>query len=193
MRVQPKGFGEKVRGVRSQKRLTLQDVAKLTKRSVSLLSQIETGKISPSFASMRIIADALGIPLSRLILDMDSEVDETRESSLMGVRERKVLTTRGGVQHQLLSRNLALPFEFLSIEIPPGSSTGEKAYTHDGVECGLLLEGELEIHVGRKIYRMKPGDTITLNSSIPHNLFNRGKRKARAVWVNSTPMIFSTR
>ena len=187
----PKGLGERVRAVRTERGLTLQAVAKLTKRSVSLLSQIETGKVSPSFASMRIIADALGVPLSRLILDQDA--DDTKDSSLMGARERKVLTTQGGVQHQLLSRSLALPFEFLSIELPPGASTGEKSYTHDGVECGLLLEGQLEIQVGRKTYRMKPGDTITLNSTIPHNLFNRGKRKARAVWVNSVPMVFSTR
>jgi len=187
----PKGFGERVRAVRSEKGLTLQAVAKLTRRSVSLLSQIETGKVTPSFASMRIIADALGIPLSRLILDQ--EADETKDSALMGARERKVLTTQGGVQHQLLSRSLALSFEFLSIEIPPGASTGEKSYTHDGVECGLLLEGEIEIQVGRRTYRMKPGDTITLNSSIPHNFFNRGKRTAKAVWVNSVPMIFSTR
>ena len=186
-----KGFGERVRAVRSEKGLTLQAVAKLTKRSVSLLSQIETGKVTPSFASMRIIADALGIPLSRLILDQ--EADETKDSALMGAQERKILTTQGGVQHQLLSRNLALSFEFLSIEIPPGASTGEKSYTHDGVECGLLLEGEIEIQVGRRTYRMKPGDTITLNSSIPHNFFNRGKRTAKAVWVNSVPMIFSTR
>lgn len=191
MIVEQRRFGERVRALRSQKGLTLTKVAKLTKRSVSLLSQIETGRVSPSFASMRIIADALGVPLSRLILDQ--EADETKDSSLMGVRERKVLTTQGGVQHQLLSRSLALSFEFLSIEIPPGASTGEKPYTHDGVECGLLLEGELEIQVGRKTYRMKPGDTITLNSSTPHNLFNRGRQKAKAVWVNSAPMIFSTR
>ena len=191
MIVEQRRFGERVRAFRSQKGLTLTRVAQLTKRSVSLLSQIETGRVSPSFASMRVIADALGVPLSRLILE--HEADETKDSSLMGVRERKVLTTQGGVQHQVLSRRLALPFEFLSIEIPPGASTGEKPYTHDGVECGLLLEGELEIQVGRKTYRMKPGDTITLKSSVPHNLFNRGKRKAKAVWVNSVPMIFSTR
>ena len=185
------GLGKRLRALRRERALTLTGLAKLTRRSVSLLSQIETGKVSPSFSSMRIIAEALGVPLSRLILD--SEPDETRESALMSARGRKVLTTQGSVQHQLLSRNLALPFEFLRVEIPPHSSTGDELYTHEGVECGLLLQGELEVHVGRRIYRMKPGDTITLNSTIPHRIFNRGKRTARAVWVNSVPMIFSTR
>ena len=44
----------------------------MTKRSVSLLSQIETGEVSTSFSSMRIIADALDIFLSRLILDEEA-------------------------------------------------------------------------------------------------------------------------
>ena len=185
------GFGKKVRALRSQRNLTLQEMARITKRSVSLLSQIETGKVSPSFSTMRAIADALNISLSHLIVD--EENTESRDSSLMEARERKVLTTQGGVQHQLLSRNLALPFEFVSFEIPPDTSTGEELYVHEGMECGLLLEGTMEIQVGDRVYRMKPGDTITLNSSIPHKFLNCGKKKARAVWVNSTPMIFSTR
>ena len=185
------GFGKKVRTLRRQKNLTLQGLAKMTKRSVSLLSQIETGKVSPSFSTMRIIADALDISLSQLILD--EEASESRDSCLMEVRERKILTTQGGVQHQLLSRDLAFPFEFISIEIPPGASTGEELYTHEGLECGLLLEGTIEIQVSDKVYRMKPGDTITLNSSIPHKLSNCGKKTAKGVWVNSLPMIFLTR
>jgi len=191
MTVDNLGFGKKVRTLRSQKNFTLQELAKKTKRSVSLLSQIETGKVSPSFSTMRIIADALDISLSHLILD--EEVSETRDSCLMEVRERKILTTQGGVQHQLLSRNLALPFEFISFEIPPGASTGEELYTHEGLECGLLLEGTIEIQVGDKVYRMNQGDTITLNSTIPHKLSNRGKKTAKGVWVNSHPMIFLTR
>ena len=185
------GFGKKVRALRSQKNLTLNEMAKMTKRSISLLSQIETGKVSPSFSTMRIIADSLDISLSQLILD--EETSEANDSSLMELRERKVLTTQGGVQHQLLSRNLTLPFEFISFEMPPGASTGEELYSHEGLECGLLLEGIMEIQVGDKIYRMKPGDSFTLNSSIPHKFSNCGKKKARAVWVNSIPMIFSTR
>jgi len=102
MTVDNYGFGKKVRTLRSQKKLTLQRLAKMTKRSASLLSQIETGKVSPSFSTMRIIADALEISLSQLILEEDA--CETRDSCLMEVRERKTLTTQGGVQHQLLSR-----------------------------------------------------------------------------------------
>ena len=56
-----KSFGEKVRELRKQKGLTLTEMAEKTRRSVSLLSQIENGNVSPSFSSMQSIADALDI------------------------------------------------------------------------------------------------------------------------------------
>ena len=63
MKIDSEGLGKRFRDLRKQKRLTLARMAKMTGRSVSLLSQIETGKVNPSFSSMQIIADALDVPL----------------------------------------------------------------------------------------------------------------------------------
>lgn len=191
MKIDSEGLGKRFRDLRRQKRLTLARMAKMTRRSISLLSQIETGKVNPSFSSMQSIADALDVPLSQLILQDESAVENGH--GLMKSRDRKVLTTRGRVEHQLLSRSLSPSFEFVINVLPPGSSTGKDLYAHEGLECGLLLEGELEVQVGEKNYSLKPGDSITLNSSTPHRLANCGTKKATAVWVNSIPFIFSTR
>jgi transcriptional regulator with XRE-family HTH domain len=191
MKIDSEGLGKRFRDLRKQKRLTLARMAKMTGRSVSLLSQIETGKVNPSFSSMQIIADALDVPLSQLMLQ--DETGGENDHALMKFRDRKVLRTRGGVEHQLLSRSLLPSFEFVINILPPGSSTGKDLYAHEGLECGLLLEGELEVQVGEKNYPLKPGDSITLNSSTPHRVANCGTKKATAVWVNSTPFIFSTR
>jgi transcriptional regulator with XRE-family HTH domain len=191
MKIDSEGLGKRFRDLRRQKRLTLARMAKMTRRSISLLSQIETGKVNPSFSSMQSIADALDVPLSQLILQDESAVENGH--GLMKSRDRKVLTTRGRVEHQLLSRSLSPSFEFVINVLPPGSSTGKDLYAHEGLECGLLLEGELEVQVGEKKYSLKPGDSITLNSSTPHRLANCGTKKVTAVWVNSIPFIFSTR
>ena len=97
------------------------------------------------------------------------------------------------MQHQLLSRGIPLPFEFSIVEVPPGTSTGNYNYTHEGEECGILLEGELVVEINGQAQCLKPGDSITYRSSSPHKLSNPGKTIARAVWVNSVPYIFSTR
>ena len=191
MLIDAKSFGEKVRALRMQQGLTLADLAKKTRRSISLLSQIENDNVSPSFSSMQTIADALEVPLSQIISQEPSA--EEGDCYYIKESERKVLITQGDVQHQLLSRGLPLSFEFNILEIPPGSSTGDYLYSHEGEECGLLLEGELIVEVANQIHHLKPGDSITMKSSLPHKLSNPGKQKARAVWVNSVPYIFSTK
>jgi len=189
--IDAKSFGENVRALRMQQGLTLADLAEKTRRSVSLLSQIETGNVSPSFSSMQTIADALTVSLAQII--SQEPAAEEGEFYHISEPERKILITQGGVQHQLLSRGLTLPFEFNILEIPPGVSTGDYLYSHEGEECGLLLEGELVLEIGRQVHHLSPGDSITLKSSLPHKLSNPGKKKARAVWVNSEPYIFSTK
>ena len=191
MLIDSKSFGEKIRALRKQQGRTLADIAEKTQRSVSLLSQIETGNVSPSFSSMQTIADALKVPLAQIISQEPGA--EGGEIYHISESERKVLITQGGVQHQLLSRGRPLSFEFNILEIPPGTSTGDYLYSHEGEECGLLLEGELVVEVGRQVNHLKPGDSITMKSSLPHKVSNPGKQKARAVWVNSVPYIFSTR
>ena len=185
-----KTVGGKIRTLRKQKGLTLADLAKKTGRSVSLLSQIENGNVSPSFSSMQTIADVLKSNLGQIV-GSDPFV-EAGDTFILEASARKVLSTQGGVQHQLLTHGVRLPFELVLIELPPDSSTGESLYTHAGEECGLLLEGSLVVETNEQMHHLKPGNSITYKSSIPHRLSNPGDKTAKAVWVNSVPYIFST-
>jgi hypothetical protein len=103
---------------------------------------------SALFSTLKSIGDALEITLAQLV--MEASTIDADSSSLMKQKERKILTTEGGVQFQLLSRNVNVPFEFILNQWPPGTSTGRQLYTHEGEECGLLLEGELEVEVNGK-------------------------------------------
>src|SRR4030043_740449 len=182
------GVGIRIRDLRKQKGMTLGKMAQRCECSSSLLSQIERGIVNPSFSTLKSIGDALEITLAQLV--MEASTIDADSSSLMKQKERKILTTEGGVQFQLLSRNVNVPFEFILNHWPPGTSTGKQPYTHEREECGLLLEGELEVEVNGKMHRMKPGDTITLRSSAPHRISNSGDKKALAVWGNSAPWVF---
>ena len=77
MKIDSEGLGKRFRDLRKQKGLTLSRMAKMTGRSVSLLSQIETGKVNPSFSSMRTLAEALEVPLSQLMLQDEAAVETT--------------------------------------------------------------------------------------------------------------------
>ena len=182
-------IGKKIREARKQKGLTLAQLADQCKCSTSLISQIETGTVNPSFSTLKSIGEALGTDMAMLVAQHTAI--NSALISLMTTKERKTLTTEGGVKFQLLSRGVDISCEFVRNEWPPRTSTGKELYTHEGEECGLLLEGELEVETSQRIHRMKPGDTITLQSTIPHRVSNPGKKKAVAIWINSVPYIFA--
>ena len=185
----PQDIGQNIRRLRKEKGLILAKMAELCNCSPSLLSQIETGTVNPSFSTLKAISDALAIPMASLF-EVSSVASET-PFSLIGAKEQKTLTTRGGVTFQLLSQGINAPCEFILNRWPPGTSTGEELYSHEGKECGVLLEGELIVETKGKAYHMKQGDSITLDSSAPHRITNPGKKKAVAIWANSIPFLFT--
>jgi len=183
------GIGRKIRALRTEKGYTLAELAVKTKVSPSLISQLERGGINPSISLLKAISDALETPLA-LILQEEAACRE-EPSPVVSAKERKTVTWEGGVSFGLLSKNVDLGCEFIVNEWPPGSSTGKGKYVHEGVECGIVLQGEIEVELDDKVYRLKPGDSITFRSDVPHRLTNKGKTTARAIWVNSIPWIFS--
>ncbi len=191
MKAVEKGVGETIRAFRKQQGLTLREMAKACKCSAGFLSQIETGTVNPSLATLKSIADVLGISLGRVF--SKNPADDVGPSSLMKSDQRKTLTTQGGIQFQLLTRGVDVPFEFVLTKWPPETSDGEALHTHEGSECLFLIEGQLDIQIGDETYHLKPGDTITLKSSSPHRISNPGKKEALAIGVDSTPWIFSTK
>ena len=61
--------GPRIRELRSRRGLVLDDLARKTSLSKPYISQIETGKASPSLGAMERIAHALGVPLAYLFLE----------------------------------------------------------------------------------------------------------------------------
>ena len=189
---------EHIRRLRKKQKLTLSKLAKRCNCSPSFLSRVETGAANPSLATLMSIARELGVKLDELFYG--KEVGDEISPCVISPSKRKTLILRDELQIQLLSRGAGIPIEFMLVKLPPETSDGigiftndeADLHTHEGVECGLLLQGTLDVHVEDKIYHLKPGDAITINSNTPHKLSNTGKEEALAVWVDSRPFFFSS-
>lgn len=189
MNPSPEDIGRRIRTLRKEKGFTLAKMAEFCQCSSSLLSQIETGAVNPSFSTLKSISDVLGISMASLF-ETSITLKDTPLSPIHA-NERKTLTTGGGVSLQLLSNGTAFPCEFILTRLPAGASTGDVLYKHDGKECGFILEGELVVETGGESYHMRRGDTITFDSSIPHRITNPGKKEAVSIWVNTVPWMFA--
>jgi transcriptional regulator with XRE-family HTH domain len=188
---------KKIRRLRKNRGLTLRALSNHCNCSSALLSQIETGAVNPSLATLVSIAEGLGVSLYELFYDEPTKNNEL--PCVMHPEERKTLLLKGEIQFQLLTRGIDVPFEFVLLKFPPETSAGidihihdgSDLHTHEGAECGLILEGELEVQVEKNVYHLKQGDSITLTSLSPHKLSNPGRKEAVAIWVDSKPFLFS--
>ena len=70
--------------------------------------------------------------------------------------------------------------------VAPGATNGGEI-KHVGEEVGFVLDGEFELTVGSKTYRLKAGASFFFRSELPHSYRNTGTETARVLWVNSPP------
>lgn len=184
-------LGSQLRSERLRQGLRLVDLAQATGLTASFLSQVERDIATPSVETLKCIANALAVPVGHFFEDSEQtelvKRQNTKTSPVVHEGRRKTLSPNKGVTFYLLNPDMSGPIEFIYDVFEPGACTGEQPYTHEGVECGLILEGELEVQVGDDIYLLHEGDSITFSSEAPHRKRNTGKTRSISVWANTPP------
>ena len=179
-------LGRRIRQLRIERSLTLDEVAARSGCSVGSLSQIERGIGNPSFNTLVKISHALEISVGRLLEAAGTHDPVVRRA------ERKRLAgsstvVENGTSYELLTPNLDGALEVLYLEIPPGASTQSTPFTHQGEEVGYILEGVHEVHLDGVAHVLRAGDAITYRSTVPHWYRNPGPETVRAIWIITPP------
>jgi len=175
--------GERLRSLRIARRRTLRDVAERAGLSESFLSQVERGRASASVASLRRIADGLGVSIADLFQPSGPTQPrvlrrDERPTLAFGILGRKMLLTQRPL-HQL---------EVFVGEIDPGGSTGAELYAHgDSEELFVVLSGTVRLELGDGVHDLDTGDSIGYWSSTPHRISNAGDDTAEVMWIISPP------
>ena len=175
--------GERLRALRRFRRCTLRTIADRSGLSESFLSQVERGRSSASIASLRLIADALGVSMADLF-----EPD--------GMPGPRVLRRdeRPGLSFGILGRKLLLtprPLHHLEVfvgELEVGGSTGPQPYAHgDSEELFVVLSGSVQLELDGELFELERGDSIDYRSSTLHRVSNTGQELAEVMWIISPP------
>lgn len=172
----PDDLGGRIRELRQQSKLNLNQLAELTLTSPSLLSQIERGRASPSIASLRRIAAALRLPVSDLLQVQAGRRTEAKPENIETIIRpayRKTLKIAGSdVIYELLSPDLNGRIEFVSAVFPPHAQL-PNLMKHQGEEDVLCLKGSVHIVYGNDDCVLRRGDSVSYDSSAPHRAENQ--------------------
>jgi transcriptional regulator with XRE-family HTH domain len=184
----PIRIGIRIKTLRRFRGMTLQQLGRLAGCSVSILSKIENAKATPSFAMLHNILSALDTNLSAFFTEAESEEkvvvrqQERRRIDLKEFQRRgRKVTIAQWIPH---AKGRVLQGNLITVEAG-GQSAGQ--YSHHGEEAGFLIEGILELTIGRRVYHLGPGDSFCFRSEISHSFRNPGPGLTKILWVNTPP------
>jgi quercetin dioxygenase-like cupin family protein/DNA-binding phage protein len=162
------------------------DIASKACISISMLSQIERGMVSPSIDTLVAVCAALGLEPSELFKRISSE----KPVKIHHAGERLQMD-QGGIRYEQLmaSNHGGYQSEMFLIELAPGCKTMVSSDGHEGAEIGYVLKGKGVLTVDKTDYPVREGDSIFFTSNVPHQLHNESTETFSAVWSISPPHV----
>ncbi len=169
-------LGHRIRTLRKEAGLTLDNVAEAAQISASLLSRVERGTAQPSLSTLRTIARALAVPIAALFEGTDQtnvgEHDASgRRVVVRRADRRRLKVPDSRIQYELMVPDLDGTLEVIWGEIPPGGGALHPS-SHPGEEVVIAFAGQVAVVVDDVEFVLLPGDTIRFDRSRPHRIYN---------------------
>lgn len=162
-------LGASIRMVRKRQGLSVEALSQRADVSFGAVSQLERGLGNPSFVTLNKLADALGMPLARLMQQATRHDD-----MVVRAHERQQLPLeRGQDPEKQPLRELLTPGQHASLQVirtvlPKDFTNEGRAFRHLGMECVVVESGRLKVVHGDRTVDLEPGDAMTYECSTPH-------------------------
>jgi transcriptional regulator with XRE-family HTH domain len=176
-------LGARLKALRAEREISQKALAQKAGLAPSLVSQIESGKLTPSLHTLGRLAGALGVSIPaffeqppngrihvgrrkeqpRVRFDDSTERWEVLAAGLFHGKVRAVVSTLG-------PRGRAVPPE--RVLLLPGQ-----------MKLLYVLEGRVTLHYAGTRHQLEAGDSAYLDGGVPHTWENRGRARARTLWV----------
>jgi len=181
----PAEIGPRVKAVREQASLTLEDVAGRTGLDLDTLRSIEAGEYDPPLGMLIRLAKALEMSMGTFIT-----TGEDRPYAVLRAADRKVVSRFSGDKQERYGytymplapdkRNRSME-PFLVTLTPTGGD--HKLSDHDGQEFIFVLTGALEVSFADDKFVLDPGDSIYYDSTTPHLVTTHGDHETTILAV----------
>jgi transcriptional regulator with XRE-family HTH domain len=178
-------LGADLRVLRRARGMTLVALAERAGRSVGWLSQVERDLSVPAIADLRVLASALGVPMSALFPRAPAPVEEAGLIVRRAAR-RPIGSRTDGLTEELLSPDLTDAFEVVESRFEPGAKAPVEV-VRATQELGYVLSGCLDLTVAGRTFRLHPGDSFRLRGQ-PFRWANPGETPCIAIWVIAPPV-----
>lgn len=182
-------IGSRIRQMRTERHVTLEQLAAEVNLTKGQLSKIENGKVSSPVSTLTRIAVALGVSPGAFF---QADSDQPR-AKLVKRYARRVIVGRGSkLGHRYESLAYDLPFEkafesYLMVIDEPKIDPSQNVFKHPGHELLFMLEGGMDYRHGDAIYHLESGDSLFFDGMIEHGPVSVREVPVRFLSIISNP------
>ncbi|MBU5484431.1 XRE family transcriptional regulator [Clostridium sp. MSJ-11] len=176
-------IAENLKTLRTERNLSLGQLAELSDVSKVMLSQIEKGDTNPTVNTLWKIAKGLKVSYTSLLEQKEHDTHIIKKSDI------EVQLTEEG-HYRVYCYYTSTPyrnFELFQIELDEGHSYKSVGHSKKCQEYIMVLEGKLTLEVNNETYKLNPNDSISFLASDQHVYINSGKGTLKATITNFYP------
>ncbi len=176
----PPPVGKQIKAARTQKKMTLDQVANETGCSTDYLKKVESGKEIPPVGTLLQISRALQIDSGFLLRQQQEKTFKARAKAYSKRTDNYAYDTlTPGAENKHLKA--------FRVSIEANKEHKGVGYQHQGEEFVYVLSGKVEITVGDHVNSLKTADSLHFNSGIQHHMRNVGDEDAELLVVIYNP------
>jgi transcriptional regulator with XRE-family HTH domain len=179
-------IGPKLRELRLQQRLSMQQLAERADVSAAAIHKIERSGMVPTITTLLKLAGALDRPVSYFV---EEDAEESGPVVFTPAKARNsVYTSHRGIDLSGISGPYGRFFVAGAVAtVDPGADSGPNPMEHPGEELVFVLDGTLEFMVEDQPFHLEKGDAIHFRTDRRHQWRNPGTKDARAIWMALRP------
>jgi transcriptional regulator with XRE-family HTH domain len=176
-------IGKRIRILREEKGISLDELSNMTGFDVELLSHIENNIVQPQLGTVIRLSKALDSAFGRLISGIGNRIYSITRKDEQKVVSRS--TAKKGKKQVYIYKSLAPEVKGRHMEaliVQLEENPDKEVSVHDGEEFIYVLDGIVVLNIGEDTFDLEPGDSAYYLSTTPHLVASKkGKATILAV------------
>ncbi len=178
-------LSERIRHLRTEKKWSLEALAKSSGVSRSMLSQIERNEVNPTLAVLLSIARAFGVTVSELV--ETGQAPSSLHIIRSDDRQYHYRTEKHFSIRTLSPLNLEKEVEFYEVQLQPGAELRSAAHYKGTREFLTVQRGKVRVESAGEAVELSKGDSVSYRADVPHAIVNLGALPAVLFLVDLYP------
>jgi len=173
----------KLKDIRKEKNITLQELAEAAGVTKGMLSQVENNRTIPSLTVFLNIIKSLHVDINDFFQDFttaqDSKVIFKKATQYQAFEKENTI----GFHYQRIMSSAINEYhvDFVLLTLMPNA---QRAMVQtDAYEFKYILKGKVEYTIGEEVFIMEAGDSIFFDATEPHNPKNLGDTDAQLLVI----------